>query len=90
MAIIEGEPWFVGLFEDAGGNALGELLRIDPATGAVDLFVSIGPADPDSLVVAAGAIWSLMRLAISFDGIGLQKSFPAIPPKNWRRNTDMT
>ena len=68
VAIIDGEPWFVGLFEDASGNPLGGLLRMDPATGAVDLFVSIGPADPDSLVVAAGAIWSLMRLAISSSG----------------------
>ena len=57
VAIIDGEPWFVGLFEDASGNPLGGLLRMDPATGAVDRFVSIGPADPDPLVVAAGAIW---------------------------------
>ena len=30
---------------------------MDPATGAVERFVSIGPADPDPPVVAAGAIW---------------------------------
>jgi hypothetical protein len=57
VAIIEGEPWFVGTFEDAGGNPLGGLLRMDPATGAVERFVSIGPADPNPSVVAAGAIW---------------------------------
>ena len=57
VAIIDGEPWFVGLFEDANGNPLGGLLRMDPATGAVERFVSIGPADPNPLVVAAGAIW---------------------------------
>jgi hypothetical protein len=56
VAIIDGEPWFVGLFEDASGNPLGGLLRMDPATGAVERFVSIGPADPNPLVVAAGAI----------------------------------
>ena len=57
VAIIDGEPWFVGLFDDASGNPLGGLLRMDPATGAVDRFVSIGPADPNPPVVAAGAIW---------------------------------
>ena len=29
---------------------------MDPATGAVERFVSIGPADPDPPVVAAGAL----------------------------------
>ena len=57
VAIIDGEPWLVGTFEDASGNSLGGLLRLDPATGAVDRFVSIGPADPDGPVVAAGSIW---------------------------------
>ena len=57
VAIIDGEAWFVGLFEDASGNPLGGLIRMDPATGAVDRFVSIGPADPNPAVVASGAIW---------------------------------
>jgi len=57
LAIIDGEPWFVGLFEDDAGNPTGGLLRMDPATGAIDRFVSIGPADPNPPVVAAGAIW---------------------------------
>ena len=57
VAIIDGEPWFVGAFDDASGNPLGGLLRMDPASGAVDQFVSIGPADPNPSVVAAGAIW---------------------------------
>ena len=57
VAIIDGEPWFVGLFDDAHGNPLGGLLRLDPATGAVERFVSIGPADPDPSVVASGALW---------------------------------
>jgi hypothetical protein len=56
VAIIDGEPWFVGLFQDASGNPLGGLVRMDPATGAVERFVSIGPADPDPIAVAAGAI----------------------------------
>ena len=51
------EPWFVGLFDDASGNPLGGLVRMDPATGAVDQFASIGPADPNPSVVASGAIW---------------------------------
>jgi len=57
VAIIDGEPWFVGVFDDATGNPLGGLLRLDPASGAVDQFVSIGPADPNPSVVASGAIW---------------------------------
>jgi streptogramin lyase len=57
VVIIDGEPWFVDVFDDAQGNPLGGFLRLDPATGAVDRFVSIGPADPNSPVVAAGAIW---------------------------------
>ena len=57
VAIIDGEPWLVGPFEDAGGKTLGGLLRMDPATGAIERFVSIGPADPNGVVVAAGAIW---------------------------------
>jgi streptogramin lyase len=57
VAIIDGEPWFVGVFDDASGNPFGGLVRMDPATGAVDQFVSIGPADPNPPVVAAGAIW---------------------------------
>jgi streptogramin lyase len=57
VAIIDGEPWFVGSFEDANGNPFAALLRLDPATGAVKQFVSIGPADPDGTAVAAGSIW---------------------------------
>jgi hypothetical protein len=57
VAIIDGQPLFVGLFDDASGNPLGGLLRMDPATCAVERFVSIGPADPSTPVVAAGAIW---------------------------------
>jgi streptogramin lyase len=57
VAIIDGEAWFVGLFEDDDGNPEGGLVRMDPNTGAVDRFVSIGPADPDQSVVASGALW---------------------------------
>jgi len=57
VAIVDGEAWFVATFEDASGNPLGGLLRMDPATGAIVQFVSFGPADPNSPVVAAGAIW---------------------------------
>ena len=57
VAIIDGEAWFVGLFEDDDGNPAGGLVRMDPDTGAVERFVSIGPADPDQSVVASGAIW---------------------------------
>jgi len=57
VAIIDGEAWFVDVFDDASGNPFGGLLRLDPSTGAVDRFVSIGPADPNAPVVAAGAIW---------------------------------
>ena len=54
VAIIDGEPWFVGLFDDDERNPAGGLLRMDPATGAVERFVSIGPADPADSVVASG------------------------------------
>jgi streptogramin lyase len=57
VAIIDGEPWFVGVFHEADGNAFGGFLRMDPTTGAVDQFVSIGPADPNPPVVASEAIW---------------------------------
>lgn len=57
VAIIDGNAWLLGAFEDASGKSFAGLVRMDPATGAVDRFVSIGPADPDGLVVAAGAIW---------------------------------
>ena len=57
VAIIDDEAWFLGTFKDSSRNSFGGLLRLDPATGAVERFVSIGPADPDGLVVAAGAIW---------------------------------
>ena len=64
VAIIDGEPWFVGTFEDASGNALGGLLRMDPATGAVDRFVSIGPADPNRQSLPQGRSGSPTRPAI--------------------------
>jgi streptogramin lyase len=57
VAIIDGEAWFVGLFKDADGNESGGLVRMDPDTGAVEQFVSIGPADPNPAVVTSGAIW---------------------------------
>ena len=57
MAIIDGEAWFVGLFEDDDGNESGGLIRMNSDTGAVERFVSIGPADPNPAVVASGAIW---------------------------------
>ena len=57
VSIIDGEAWFVDTLEDASGTPLGGLLRMDPATGAIERFVSIGPADPNPPVVASGAIW---------------------------------
>jgi streptogramin lyase len=57
VVIIDGETWFLGNFEDAGGKPFGGLLHLDGATGAIERFVSIGPADPDSALHAGGAIW---------------------------------
>jgi len=57
VAIIDGETWFVGTFADASGEPFGGLLRLDPDTGAVERFVSLGFADPSIPVVAGGAMW---------------------------------
>jgi streptogramin lyase len=57
FAILDRDAWFVGTFEDPSRTPFGGLLRLDPATGALEQFVSIGPADPNTPVVAGGAIW---------------------------------
>jgi streptogramin lyase len=57
FAVLDGQPWFVGTFEDSSGNPFGGLLRLNAETGAIEQFVSVGPADPNGPVVAGGAIW---------------------------------
>jgi streptogramin lyase len=57
VAIIDGETWFVGTFADASGEPFSGLLRLDPDTGAVERFVSIGFADASIPVIAGGALW---------------------------------
>lgn len=57
VVTVDGRAWFVGSFEDAAGNPFGGLLRLNPDTGAVEQFLSIGPGDPDPAVVAGGALW---------------------------------
>lgn len=56
VAIIEGQPWFIGTFEDASGPFAG-LLRLNGDTGAIERFLSIRGADPDGALVAGGALW---------------------------------
>lgn len=57
VAIVDGQTWFVGTFEDTARKPFGALLRLNPDTGAIEQFVSIGPADPNGPVVAGGALW---------------------------------
>lgn len=57
VSIIDGQAWFVGTFEEAPGKPFGALLRLNRDTGAIERFLSIGPADPDPAVVAGGALW---------------------------------
>ena len=57
VVVADGDAWFVGSLEDANGQPFGGLLRLDPDSGAIEKFVSIGPADPSQFVVAGGAIW---------------------------------
>lgn len=57
VVILDGQAWFVGTFEDASGSPFGGLLRMDPDTGVIDRFMSVGSADPNPTVVAGGALW---------------------------------
>lgn len=57
ILLVDGRAWFLGAFEDAAGHPFGGLLRLNPDTGAIERFISIGPADPDDGVVAGGALW---------------------------------
>ena len=54
---INGQPWFVGSFEDSAGKPFAGLLRIDPATGAIDRFFSVADVDPDYPAVTTDALW---------------------------------
>lgn len=56
IAVIEGQPWFIGTFEDAAGPFAG-LLRLNRDSGTIERFLSIRGADPDGALVAGGALW---------------------------------
>lgn len=57
VVIVGGRPWFVGAFEDGAGQPFAGLLLLNPATGAIERFISAGHADPDAAVVAGEAVW---------------------------------
>jgi streptogramin lyase len=55
--VLDGETWVVAAFEEADGTPFAGLLRVDPATGTIERFLSLRGVDPDFPVVAGGAIW---------------------------------
>ncbi len=57
VAILSGATWVVAAFEQADGAPFAGLLRVDPATGAIEHFLSLQGVGPDGPVVAGGALW---------------------------------
>ena len=57
VVVVDGQAWFVGAFEDAAGDSFVGLLLLNPRTGAIERFISAGPADPDTAAFAGGALW---------------------------------
>lgn len=57
VVMVNGRPWFIGTFEDATGQSFAGLLLLNPGTGSIERFISIGPADADASIVAGAALW---------------------------------
>jgi streptogramin lyase len=55
--LVDGRVWLLGYFELADGTPFAGMVRVDPASGAVDHWISLGGIDPDGAVVANGAVW---------------------------------
>jgi streptogramin lyase len=54
--LADGLIWLLGYFE-ADGTTFAGMVGVDPASGAVEQWISLGAIDPDGAVVANGAIW---------------------------------
>jgi hypothetical protein len=55
--VLDGQTWLVGSFEDPEGAPFGGMVRVDPASGEMQRWISFGDVDPDPPVAADGAIW---------------------------------
>jgi streptogramin lyase len=54
---LDGQTWLVGSFEEGDGTPFGGMVRLDPASGAVERWISLGDVDPNLPVATEDAIW---------------------------------